>query len=283
MLVAMKILQFLSVPVSCTAMILMAASLTFSHAEDFDFQNGVEVQPGGPIYAGQSDTYLNDTLEWANYGGDARVRIGQNPSNNHLYRALFQFEDLTDYISSGQTVTSASLTLRSLTTPSTTEDITVEIFSIVAGNSGWNAGSTTAAQEVGAAAWSAYEFVDTTGGSVSWIGGNGLGAPGGGYSLTPVGDFIVPHASTASLTISGLESTVQGWIDDPSSNAGLLFRVVDESNEAYVRLRGSEWATAGERPLLSVTAIPEPSHAALFLGLIFAIFSLTSRKRVKSI
>lgn len=82
-------------------------------------------------------------------------------------------------------------------------------------------------------------------------------------------------ASGTTITLTIPEAMVQSWIDDPSSNAGLLGRA---TGSAFLDFRSSEFGTASARPTLSFdyVVVPEPNSACLLL---FSLLSLAGWRR----
>src|SRR5262249_12488576 len=56
---------------------------------------------------------------------------------------------------------------------------------------------------------------------------------------------------TQTVTVALDTAVVQGWIDNPAANQGVL--LVNETTGAVVRVNASEFATASLRPKLSVS------------------------------
>jgi hypothetical protein len=76
---------------------------------------------------------------------------------------------------------------------------------------------------------------------------------------------------------------VRDWLADPASNFGVELRqpdiVIAASGKPLASLYASSaWADAGLRPLLEISAIPEPSTAALLAGGL-GLFGWVGRRR----
>lgn len=251
---------------------LLLTAASASAATVYNFQNGTEVTSGGAIYSSEVDNYLESGTPNANHGSSAALRVGYNSSGS-IYRSIMRFDNLASYVESGSTITGATLTLRNSNITAQTQDMNVEVYLISSANVGWNPGTSDGLVETGASSWNYLRRDAVLANSTNWTGGAGLGTPGGGgYGLTLLGTLTALDGQTNLMTLSGLESVVQGWIDNPSSNAGLLFRVVDETSATYMAFGSGEMTTISFRPLLTISAVPEPTTAGLLtlgIGLAF--------------
>lgn len=258
---------------ACAA--LLAGFTSALSAQTFIFQEGLNG------YAGTSDTYISrhDADEAINYGS-SNVLVTRYTNGNsaglsqdglNIAREsrtiLIRFDDL----GLSGTVASASITL------------TIESFGA---NSGQGVSNSTNVQFLAyqpLSSWSESEAtwnISTTGNA--W---NSPGARGEeDRNLTPLftstsyrihGTSGVNLFPGNTITIPLPTSLVQAWLDDPSSNYGILVSVGASNKDRFpsVSFHSSEAADINLRPQLTITGdlalaqIPEPSSAAALLGL----------------
>lgn len=152
-----------------------------------------------------------------------------------------------------------------------------------ASDAGTGSGSGSGAPaETGDATW-IYQYFDTQ----AWS------TPGGDFvstasATTMVGTLADVGAIYTWETLragapSGLVADVEGWAAAPSTNAGWLVRLDDETTSRTVRrFDSSEFATASRRPQLEVeyTLVPEPpAWAMLPVALLLAATFFYARNR----
>lgn len=96
----------------------------------------------------------------------------------------------------------------------------------------------------------------------------------------------IDSTTLASVEISAINqwisidvtTAVQGWINDPSTNFGLLFLQPDQVKDGNTRVAAVYSSASGaNRPYLQIAAVPEPGVMAL-LGLA-AVFGIRRRGR----
>ena len=247
------------------------------------FQNGL-LPDGVTPYDGQVDNYLDNVRRNLNYGAAGLVQISNN-QGNYVARGILRFDDIAPYIPAGEVVSSATLELKSFNTPAMVVDTDVQLYAINTGNAGWVEGTSNGGPvEDGTSVWESKAvdaaFVSPT----LWVGGPGLGNPGDGYGLTPLDTpTALVSQSVTTLTYSLPASLVQSWIDNPSSNAGLLLRVPDEANDAagngqefFTTIHSAENTNTGARPILRIETVPEPGSLTL-LGIGMGLLAWRSR------
>lgn len=224
------------------AILLSTCCACFAQDKVLHFANEVEITSGGPVYSSQTDTYLSNQQPWANFGGDEILRVGNNPNNPQLYRAILRFDALRDFIPEVHSVLAASLTLKTIPSPSQSADLTVEVYAIQPANADWVSGDGVGSQVHGAATWNARALSNPLQTSPRWEDGDGMGDPGGGFEAAPLGSFTIARGEPATVRITGLEAIVQRWVQDPSANAGLLLKLDNESTESFGRIYGAKIA-----------------------------------------
>jgi RHS repeat-associated protein len=88
-------------------------------------------------------------------------------------------------------------------------------------------------------------------------------SPGGDFDPT-VGDVVIGNSNDPAWRFWYIDPIVQGWVDDPQSNAGLLLKLADETSPAERTLYlSSEAAEPKLRPKLTVV-YTEPTPAQTY-------------------
>lgn len=204
----------------------------------------------------------NNVFEGNTYNG---LLVGHASSQER--RSLIRF-DLSDY--AGQTVVGdATLYLTQANTGSLTGTYSIEVYQIAAANYGWERGTSGsgAAALPGQSAWGFKNKGAAGESDVLWAGSAGLSTAGVDYLADPIGTITYNtdnNGDRISFTVS--ESLMQFWIDNPLSNAGLLFmRSIDDADSLIL---GSYTGTGTNRPTLEFTVgvIPEASTTVLLMG-----------------
>jgi len=137
----------------------------------------------------------------------------------------------------------------------------------------WGEGSSSAPSGEGGGAAS-------TAGDATWIhtfyAGSTWTSPGGDFD--PAFSDSLAVSGNGSLGFDGAQLTgdVQGWLDDPSSNFGWLFKLDVES--ALALRFGSFQGSSGPRLHVEYTLVPEPA-TALLLGLGLSALCASRRQR----
>lgn len=177
------------------------------------------------------DTFISSEAgePFSNYGATEELRSEQDVNERILLRfdlgslpATATVFDARVTVNILQVVPPATLTPRRL------------LEAWTEGNADGAAGVANSTQRTAVAAWTTLS----------------AGSPGSS-SATPMGTAAV--TATGDLTIQLDAATVQGWVADPVQNFGMIF--FNSSGES-VRFASSEHATAGIRPLLTVTYVP---------------------------
>jgi hypothetical protein len=184
------------------------------------------------------DVLLKAADPSTNYGNTADFAIGTGGGGaTDITRGLVKFDLTGQPLAAGNAI----LNMEMLASNSAT---IVDLFIVGAGDGGWTEPLAT---------W------NTKDGTIAWSGGGGLGSPSGAYddlSFAGVG-YIV------NLPIS--MSIVNGWIADPSSNGGILFknRVEDGTTVHNLVFASGEDSGGHQVPQLVYTAVPEPASLSL--------------------
>jgi glucose/arabinose dehydrogenase len=233
------------------------ATLTIASDDTTNQPTTVTLQQGLNGYAGTTDVSISN--QYAQYNGgngltnftDPQMGLWQlSGSSGYSVENLIRFSNLG--VPAGSTVSGASLTLRVDT---------------------WAANAVIRGYYV-AAPWSATPGPNGT--QLGWLHrGTGQdwaapGARGQGTDVLAGKSFAISGIQAIggqNITVQLDPAVVQGWIDNPSSNQGLL--LVNETTGAVVRLNTSEHGTATFRPKLSVTyasGTPTPQPGSLQLS-----------------
>ncbi len=231
--------------------IVVSAASTAAHAAVVSFQEGV----GG--YTGTQDTWVeagNNT----NFGGQDYMETANTPSKPQAHQTLIRFDNIVggglQQIPAGSTINSATLTITG------------------SGFGDGFLGTATVSRVL-------VDWDETVGGSVGvFAGGVALdgsdasstaaftGSLGGGQPIPPI-------------NITGL---VQGWVDNPATNFGVVFSAPPASGFNILFLSSSERDVASARPLLTVdfTPIPEPTTLAAIGAIGGILLSRRTRRLV---
>jgi uncharacterized protein YjdB len=194
------------------------------------FQDGVSPTTG---YAGSTDTYLSENNPSSNLGASAELRSDGDAGGGLEDRALLRW-DITQ-IPVGAVVKSAHLNI----TINNSSGNTYHIYGL---NRAWTENQVTWNQAATGTPW---EIAGASG---------PLDRDGTLLGMIPV---TATGTIGATLNDDGV-AAVQSWVNNPSSNAGLI--VVATGGGDGVYFRSSEYATAGERPRLTVSYDPPATN-----------------------
>jgi hypothetical protein len=192
------------------------------------FQQGVY----SAAYSGQTQSSLDGSTTAPVYTDSSDpIKLGLN-NPNHLNRALLRF-DISELPSSKIKVDKAELTLMTDST-SYGGGATVKIYNITD-------------------SWVPY--------AASWnwrTSSNAWSNPGGGgdYSANTItaGAATINLPASSTVTISLDPATVQGWMENPATNYGMLLKSADEMNTSnYCEIYSSGAAIPANRPMLKVS------------------------------
>ncbi|MDA1315174.1 MAG: DNRLRE domain-containing protein [Acidobacteria bacterium] len=189
------------------------------------FQEGVSPDPS---YDGTSDTYISQNAPTSNFGLSGTLLLdGDDPSGSTNDLASLILWDLSS-IPPGATVDSA--------------EIDIEVFNISSG--AYNIYELKRDWFETGATWNVYSP------------GNAWGTPGAS-GAGDRGSLVLGTVTAGSLgsykvilNADGI-AAVQGWVDNPSSNHGII--VANPSTTDGVDFRSSDYGTATQRPRLTVS------------------------------
>ena len=217
-------------------------------------------QPAG--YAGTEDNQILGYGGWetANVGARTTFQIGTG-NRAGIRRPIICFTGLD--VMSGLTVTGARIRLRKATAPEAHQDTDADIdmYAMTVANAGWIDGTGVFVPALpGESAWNWHDEP------------NGWAGTGGPFDdatdLGALQDSIVADGEDAANTEYVFEldiPLVQGWIDNPSTNAGVIIKIRDEANVGVaVQCYASEinyWNPY--RPHLEIDYTPEPATIGL--------------------
>ena len=199
-----------------------------------------------------ADTTLQEAFPNNNFGDGLTFQAGGRRQGGRT-RGLMQF-DIASAIPGGSIITSASLTLNVVATPSGGFNSIFDLNRVLAawgqGNGSDHGGSVALA---GQATWN-----QRMNSIASWT------TPGGDFSATVSGSRSVTGngAYTFSST-ANMVGDVQSWLDSPANNFGWLLRSDSETTPTSIRRFGSLDDGALAPSLTVVYTVPEPGTAAL--------------------
>ena len=197
-------------------------------SNEISFQDGVSPAAG---YAGTTDTYLSEGSPTTNRGSLSELRADGDTGGGADDEALLRWD--VSQVPAGATITSAYINI----TINNSSGGTYQIYAL---NRDWNELEAT---------W------NNTATGVPWQIAGAKGALD--RDATLLGIFPVGSTGTilATLNASGT-ARVQSWVDSPATNHGLI--VVSTASGDGVYFRSSEYATASERPRITITYNPPP-------------------------
>jgi hypothetical protein len=105
--------------------------------------------------------------------------------------------------------------------------------------------------------------------SANWVKSDGTGDnPGlvpGAIASSSISSGIVPGADNKWAVITIPKAVIQGWIDHPETNAGILLKYHDETRDVNKTSKFDSREAASNTPYLSFDAVPEPATGMLIL------------------
>lgn len=191
------------------------------------FQNGVLPTA---TYAGNTDTFIHQHNPATNYGSLASINVdGDDPNGStHDVNALLKWVIPSTDIPAGSTITSAKIDFW------VSNHSGGQVYELYKVKSSWAEGTAT---------WNVSPTWDTV-------------------VLGSMGPATAAANYTVDLNTSG-KGVVQGWVNTPASNYGLVIR--DSANGDGFDVDSSEGATLARRPKLTVCYNP-PAASALTEG-----------------
>ena len=240
-------------------------------------------------YDGTQDTDVFQTvgtsLQDKNYGGITTLNAVNNTASGRR-RFILSF-DLSSLTGQGLTVQSATLALTKVPAAVVVEGLTapnvVSALDISAANAGWLQGRGSGTDVLTGESTSIHRAYP----DVPWASGSNLGTGAqaaldfNGNTADATGEYWRTDPAGTQGIFNLPASIVQGWIDDPSSNAGLFFSTSSDAvngvlTSPTVQFASSEHPIAVWRPTLTIV-VPEPATAGV-LGSA-AVMLLVVRRR----
>lgn len=267
----MKKMKRLTALATWTTALILAGT---SHGALIIFQQGLANDfTGAGVYMGVENNILNEQSPSVNYGGaTSGVFSGVRPSGQ-VFRTIMRFN--LGGLPEGSTVTGDATVKIKATASIASINNNIAVYEVLGANGSWEGATST---------WNWLDK-EPPEAKTDWAGTPGLSKSGTDYNGTQMGSDISDTANGfMEFTIS--QALVQSWIDTPSSNSGLLFKLVDETAELTNQFNGaylSDTALVVDRPSLEVSVIPEPSTLLLFLSAsVLVIFSLHRKNHATS-
>lgn len=173
--------------------------------------------PGGDVFTAK-DMQMSEA--WPDRNGGRH----QNAQFETHQRLLMAFD--LSLIPADATLLDATLYLYHSYEPERKRSVTITIYSIAAGNAGWNAGDKDIKPaEAGESCWNALESDGAGGVKTAWAGSPGLSTRGIDYEPDPIGTFVFDAATPLGTEYAVPLDTqrVQGWLGPANTNYGIIF------------------------------------------------------------
>jgi len=239
---------------------VVTTGATFPIYVDPTFTDGY----GGDVTTAKDTSLVENDQTW-NWGNSPSIAVCS--PNDFRAHGLIEF-DLSS-IDAGVTCTSATLYLyRTLVR---TVGITVNIYSIASANAAWEEGNGGLA-DVGEPSWNALSADGAGGITVAWAGdaGQNGGADAGcsisgtDYEASLLGTFESGTSEAVGTEYSPTltPSRIEGWLDTPNTNYGLILRTPDDASGDAHSFGSSDHPTTGYRPKLVVEYTEEAAESA---------------------
>jgi len=191
----------------------------------------------------KKDTFLYDGATTTNYGTNAVVQVGRDGAAA-IAHGLIQFD--MSALPASATVTTVVLSLK--TNAGAVTSYTNQVYRVLAANSAWTeAGATWAKKD----------------GTNNWAGSVGASTSGTDFSSTLMAFGVVSATSTIydfTLDLTEFEAM-------RTANHGVFLKSSDETVLGTAQFYSADDATAGNRPLLTVT-YTTPGGGAFLLNFI---------------
>jgi len=252
------------------------------------FQQGVDG------YTGHEDAPIN-TVNGGdrNFGGDGEATVGRNAGNDDNFRVVQRWDLSSLDTSPGVQSATLDLTLKDKGVGGSQGTGKAFLFALKSTSDAWIEGTGTGGVNSGDNGASTWNFMNQFGGAANpqpgdtaWPGGQGAGpgltsggnppAVNNGYFVDPMGEVTWDTNNDSagdvkSISLSGVagigDGSLTALIDHMgTSDAGFVMVSDAEGGSSTQRFfyHTSEASTASDRPLLTVTVIPEPTSLALF-------------------
>ena len=207
-----------------TGTVTETVTVSDPNAVTVSFQDGSEPTAG---YSGARDTKIRENAPGTFFGSDPTLEVDGNSD-----KAVLLKWDLSS-LPAGGTVQSAEITIE----VSDNSDDTYEVYEV---KRDWEEGETNWQQFRSGELWQ----TDGASGSLD-RGSDELG----NLAATSTGTNVITLNETA-------EALIQRWIDQPSSNYGLILQDYDDAKTNGVDFASREATNVSHRPKLTVTYIP---------------------------
>lgn len=191
----------------------------------------VSLQEGSQGYGGTSDAWINQWSAASNYGNFGAVTL----RTSGVATGLLRF-DLTGVLPANVEIQAANL---KLTTDGTGPEMAVNLYRLLRP---WDEATATYNQAAAGQPW-----------------GAAGGQPGQDWESSPIATLNL-NAADGVYTANVL-ATVQGWVQNPAGNHGLVLIAATASYNAARNLRSSEHSLANTRPALEIIYRPIPPTA----------------------
>lgn len=242
-----------------------------SNADIVTLQTGLSNAVTG-TYTGMNYEVIISSTPNQNYGTTTSIQAGSVTGEKR--KALIRF-DLSAF--SGYTVQGdATFTLYQRNPFGAQTDMS--LYQISAANAGWIQGNGGNPADPGEAAWN---FKIQGAPQTAWAGSAGLSTSGTDYLATALNTFTyVPGVNGTAVNITIAAAVLQGWIDNPSSNAGMLL-VADTITAGQYGTFYNSAATQSVRPKLVFTAVAIPEATTMGLFGVSSVALLLARRFFK--
>ncbi len=194
----------------------------------------------------------------ANYGAATTLQVGKANATWGPTRSLLLIS--LSAIPASSLCQSAQLTLTNVADTAQTAEVTIKLYVILSGNSGWVEGTGNGAQALaGEPCWNAKAADGAGGVTTAWAGSVGCGTAGTDYNATElgtatIGDDVAGTAYVISLT----PASIQAWLGSDATNFGLLLKAtIENTNGVFAGLTSSDGLTASQRPKATVVTVEQ--------------------------
>ena len=229
----------------------------------------ISLQHGVAGYTGVSDSQLggqNTGDKTANRGLTQTNMIGSMGPTLDVYGILrFDLSGVAEL--AGATINAATLTLIGHNNGYPEPTNGIDVWEILPANAGWNEGTGNPWNEPalsGEVTWLQKGY-----GTANWTGGEGCDLVGTDIGLLPIGWYEwnkdgLPAGTMPPQHTALTASVVQGWVDTPGGNAGMLLKCQDPQATQNYFFTAQDGNLYG--PVLTIDYVPEPATMVL-LGL----------------
>lgn len=235
----------------------------------------VIVQDGLAGYAGTSDSQLDGQGtggKIANFGLTGTNMMGSMGATLDVY-GILRFDLSGVGVLAGKTINGATLTLTGVNHGYASPTGGIDVHEILPPNAGWIEGTGTMIAPVyvgwpalaGEVVWNEEAYLTSP-----WAGGPGCDNPGVDIAALPMGNLLwdktgLPGGTMPPESTAISASVVQGWVDNPADNAGMLLKCqVLMATQNYFLTK--DCGTQPYFPMLTIDYVPEPATMVL-LGL----------------